>query len=143
MTLRERTAGIGLRGWGPQKRGRGAGSPQRLGVVGTAAPRGQDAGLARTARDPADTRDGDLSENPREASVLVHEQNLAKREATLTNKHRGGSGVCGTFGNQPCVLRLRECQEQTHLDSICQDFGQFFPLSEPEKEKQYLRPTLP
>ena len=50
--------------------------------------------------------------------VLVHEQNLAKREATLTNKHRGGSGVCGTFGNQPCVLG-RECQEQTHLDCIC------------------------
>lgn len=47
--------------------------------------------------------------------VLVHEQNLAKREAMLTNKHRGGSGVCGTFGNQPYVLG----QEQTHLDSIC------------------------
>lgn len=47
----EDCSGIGPRGWGPQKRGRGAGSLQHLRVGGSSSPQGgRDAGLARAGQ---------------------------------------------------------------------------------------------
>ena len=59
-----------------------------------------------------------------------HEQNLAKKEAKATNKQRGSSGVCGTFGKQPRVLG-RDTRSSFYL---LRGFGQFLSLSEPEKK---------